>query len=125
MSLLAVSRYLRLWFSGERRYARLGYGLRLREAGFSQVQDFRALFAQLDARQTLWGSQKCYTARELKILINRVRTQNPTIHLPLGVIPETDGLRQRVQELMEVEVTAAGRVKPKLGFFGRRHEKGE
>jgi ADP-heptose:LPS heptosyltransferase len=43
----------------------------------------------LDARQTLWGSQKCYTAQELKTLINRVRTQHPAVHLPLVVIPET------------------------------------
>jgi hypothetical protein len=67
------------------------------------------LWFDLDVRQTLWGSQKCYTAQELKTLINRVRTQQPTLHLPLVVIPETDGLRQRVQELLEAEAAAEGR----------------
>ena len=91
--------------SGVKRCVRAGgkSRLRLRSKTFAQAQDFRALFILLDARQMLWGSQKCYTAQELKILINRVRTPHPAVHLPLVVIPETGGLRQRVQELVDAE----------------------
>jgi len=64
----------------------------------------------LASRQTLWGSQKQYTAKELKMLINRVRTPTPTLQLPLAVIPATGGLRQRVQQLV---VDAEGREEEK------------
>src|SRR5262249_16186611 len=63
---------------------------------FAGARTFPDLFQQLDAKRFLWGSQKRYTATELKALINRVRTQNPNLHLPIEVIPETGGLRQRV-----------------------------
>jgi hypothetical protein len=75
---------------------------------FSSAQNFRDLFALLDARGTLWGSQKCYAARELKVLINRVRTKNLAFCLPLQVIPETGGLRQRVKELYDTEMSKVG-----------------
>jgi len=72
-------------------------------APFSTVHDFRALFTLLDEKDVLWGSQKGYSAQELKVLINRVRTTNRTLRLPLQVIPETGGLRQCVQKLCEEE----------------------
>jgi len=76
---------------------------------FAGAQTFQDLFQQLDAKRVLWGSQKRYTAKELKILINRVRTTNPQLHLPLEVIPETGGLRQRVKALAAAEALADGR----------------
>jgi hypothetical protein len=114
---LAAFRCLRFWASGATGRQRATAGLRARvhssshrrEEAFTQAKDFRELFSLLDVRQTLWGSQKSYTVQELKILINRVRTQQPTFHLPLVVIPETGGLRQRVQELLEAEAAAERR----------------
>jgi hypothetical protein len=76
---------------------------------FAGAQTFQDLFRQLDAKRTLWGSQKRYTAKELKTLINRVRTKNPRLHLPLEVIPETEGLRRRVQALAAAEAAADDR----------------
>ncbi|HKA54154.1 MAG TPA: hypothetical protein VKJ47_10880 [Candidatus Binatia bacterium] len=76
---------------------------------FAGAQTFRDLFQQLDAKRVLWGSQKRYGAKELKILINRVRAKNPNLHLPLEVIPETGGLRERVKELAAAEVSASER----------------
>jgi hypothetical protein len=70
---------------------------------FAQATTFPALFALLEAKGTLWGSQKRYTAAELKVLINRVRSTHAALHLPLQVLPETGGLRQRVQVLLEAE----------------------
>jgi hypothetical protein len=68
---------------------------------------FRELFRLLDAKRILWGSQKRYTAAELKKLINRVRTTRHPFHLPLQVIPETGGLRQRVKVLLDAYSAAA------------------
>jgi hypothetical protein len=73
---------------------------------FTSTQTFRDLFRRLDAKRALWGAQKRYTAKELKVLINRVRTKNPQLHLPLEVIPETDGLRQQVKVLAAAEAAA-------------------
>jgi hypothetical protein len=73
---------------------------------FARAQTFQDLFQRLDAKRVLWGSQKPYTAKELKTLINRVRTKNPQLRLPLEVIPETGGLRQRVQALAGAEALA-------------------
>ncbi len=73
---------------------------------FAGAQTFRDLFQQLDAKRVLWGSQKRYTAKELKVLINRVRTKNLQLHLPLEMIPETGGLRQRVKVLAAAEALA-------------------
>ena len=73
------------------------------EREFASASDFRELFQKLEAKQGLWGSQKWYTAGELKVLINRVRTRNPALRLPLVVLPETGGLRQRVKELLAAE----------------------
>src|SRR5215510_1986672 len=70
---------------------------------FTDAKTFQDLFQRLDAKHVLWGSQKRYTAQELKTLINRVRTTNPRLHLPLEVIPETGGLRQRVKALAAAE----------------------
>jgi hypothetical protein len=70
---------------------------------FAGARTFQDLFQQLDAKGVLWGSQKRYPAKELKTLINRVRTTNPRLHLPLEVIPETGGLRQRVKALAAAE----------------------
>jgi hypothetical protein len=66
---------------------------------FASARDFRDLFQRLEAKQTLWGSQRQYRAKDLKVLINRVRSHNPTLRLPLAMIPETGSLRQRVKEL--------------------------
>ena len=77
-------------------------------APFSVARDFKELFTLLDEKRVLWGSQKGYSAQELKVLINRVSTSNQTLRLPLEVIPETGGLRQRVQELCEEEARDAG-----------------
>jgi len=74
-----------------------------RSEDFVQVPTFPELFRLLDAKGTLWGSQKRYTAAELKLLINRVRTHRPALHLPLQVIPETGGLRQRVATLLATD----------------------
>jgi hypothetical protein len=76
-------------------------GERARE--FASARDFWDLFQMLEAKQTLWGSQRRYTAKDLKVLINRVRSHNPTLRLPLEVIPETGGLRQKVKELAAAE----------------------
>ena len=76
---------------------------------FTDAKTFQDLFQRLDAKHVLWGSQKRYTAKELKTLINRVRTTNPQLHLPLEVIPETGGLRQRVKALAAAEALADGR----------------
>ena len=73
---------------------------------FAGVQTFRELFQMLDAKRALWGSQKRYMAKELNALINRVRTKNPRFHLPLEVIPETGGLRERVKALATAEALA-------------------
>jgi len=73
------------------------------ESEFSDAQTFMELFRLLDAKQTLWGSQKHYTANELKMLINRVRTRNPALHLPVDIIPATGGLRMRVKALAAAE----------------------
>lgn len=73
---------------------------------FTGAQTFQDLFQRLDAKRVLWGSQKRYTAKELKVLINRVRTNDPRLRLPLEVIPETGGLRQRVQALAAAEAVA-------------------
>ena len=70
---------------------------------FASARDFRDLFQRLEAKQTLWGSQRQYRAKDLKVLINRVRSDNPTLRLPLEVIPATGGLRQRVKELAAAE----------------------
>ena len=70
---------------------------------FAGAQTFQDVFQRLDAQRVLWGSQKRYTAQELKTLINRVRTHNPRLHLPLEGIPETGGLRQRGQVLVRAE----------------------
>ena len=70
---------------------------------FAGAKTFRDLFQMLDVKRALWGTQKRYTAQELKILINRVRTTNPQFHLPLEVIPETNGLRERVKVLAAAE----------------------
>jgi hypothetical protein len=90
---------------------RLGMGgglFRHSRAGctFAGAQTFQDLFQQLDAKRVLWGSQKQYRATELKVLINRVRTKNPQLHLPLEVIPDTGGLRQQVQVLAAAEAWA-------------------
>jgi hypothetical protein len=79
------------------------------ESEFADVQTFRELFRLLDARRTLWGSQKRYTADELKVLINRVRTRNPALHLPLDILPATGGLRIRVKALVTAEALGRGR----------------
>ena len=76
---------------------------------FAGAQTFQDLFQRLDAKHVLWGSQKRYTAKELKTLINRVRTTNPHLHLPFEVIPETGGLRQRVKALAAAEAWADDR----------------
>jgi hypothetical protein len=68
---------------------------------------FRELFRPLDAKRFLRGSQKRYTAAELKKLINHVRTTQPPLHLPLEVIPATGGLRQRVKALLDADAAAA------------------
>jgi len=70
---------------------------------FGTAKDFKELLTLLDQKGDLWGSQKKYRAEELKMLINRVRTQNPDLHLPLETIPETGGLRQKVSDLLEIE----------------------
>ena len=77
-------------------------------APFSVARDFKELFTLLHEKRVLWGSQKGYSAPELNVLINRVRTSNQTLRLPLEVIPETGGPRQRVQELREEEALDAG-----------------
>jgi hypothetical protein len=123
MRFVAALRCLRFWASGATGRQRATSGLRAqvqsyshrREEAFAQAKDFRELFRLLDGRQTLWGSQKRYTAQELKALINRVRTQQPTLHLPLVVIPETGGLRHRVQELLEAEAAVERRKKEGRG----------
>ena len=74
---------------------------------FASARDFRDLFQRLEAKQTLWGSQRQYRAKDLKVLINRVRSHNPTLHLPLEVIPETGSLRQRVKKLATAEAEKA------------------
>src|SRR5262249_42446633 len=76
---------------------------------FARAQTFQDLFRQLDAKRIVWGSQKRYTAKELKTLINRARTKKPRLHLPLEVIPETGGLRRRVQALAAAEAAADDR----------------
>jgi hypothetical protein len=81
-----------------------GQGMEPRIIDFSTAQNFRELFALLDAKRTLWGSQKCYTAAELKMLINRFRSRNLALHLPLQLIPRTAGLQQRVKDLLEAEI---------------------
>ena len=73
------------------------------ESEFTDVQTFRELFHRLDTKRTLWGSQKRYTAAELKVLINRVRTRNPALHLPLDILPATGGLRAKVKALATAE----------------------
>src|SRR5262249_13387065 len=74
---------------------------------FASATTFPKLFRLLDTKGALWGSQKYYTAAELKKLINRVRTTNPVLHLPLQVIPTTGGLRQQVNLLLDAESAAA------------------
>jgi|SRR5581483_326982 len=74
---------------------------------FAGARDFQDLFQRLEAKQTLWGSQRQYRAKDLKVLINRVRSHAPTLRLPLEVIPETGGLRQRVKELAAAEAGKA------------------
>jgi hypothetical protein len=84
---------------------------------FASAQNFQDLFALLDTKGALWGSQRCYTARELKVLINRVRTKNLAFCLPLQVIPETGGLRQRVKALCDAERETSPTALP---FFGEK-----
>lgn len=72
---------------------------------FGQAKDFLELFTLLDKKGELWGSQKKYQAAELKKLINRARSKNPDLHLSLEVVPETGGLRQKVKDLIDIEVT--------------------
>ena len=57
---------------------------------FTKATTFQELFQLLDVRGGVWGSQKYYSAAELKRLINRVRSCNPALQLPLALIPETD-----------------------------------
>lgn len=87
---------------------------------------FPKLFRLLDATQALWGSQKQYTAAELKKRINRVCTRNRAFHLPLQVIPTTEGLRQQVSALLCVE-SALARIKTNSDRRTNRQcdEKGE
>lgn len=70
---------------------------------FGKAKNFMELFTLLDKKGELWGTQKKYQAEELKKLINRVRSKNPELHLPLEVIPETGGLRQKVKDLIDIE----------------------
>src|SRR4051812_49272147 len=59
---------------------------------FSMATNVQELCQLLDVKGGLWGSQKYYVAAELKILINRVRSRNPTLQLPVALIPHTGGL---------------------------------
>lgn len=70
---------------------------------FSTAQSFRELFKLLDEKGTLWGSQKRYTAVELKTLINRCRSDRTAQRFRTQLIPRTAGLRQKVEDLCAAE----------------------
>ncbi len=72
---------------------------------FTKATNFQELFQVLDMKGGLWGSQKYYSAAELKRLINRVRSCNPALQLPLALIPDTGGLREKTKALCDTEKT--------------------
>lgn len=70
-----------------------------KKISISEAKDFMELFKTLESTGGLQGSEKFYEVEELKQLVNQVRAGE----LPLDIITKTDGLRQRVSELMKIE----------------------
>ena len=62
-------------------------------------KNFIDLFKAIDNIGGLQGSEKFYKVQELKDAINKVRSGEQ----PIDVVTRTDGLRQRVDELLKIE----------------------
>ena len=70
-----------------------------RKNRFSEAKDFTQLYRTIEASGGLKGSDKFYEVNELKEIINEVRHGI----LSLDHVTQTEGLRKRVAELLEIE----------------------